>query len=206
LFTGIISEVGKVILAQPEKLAVSASQVLKNLELGGSVAVNGACLTVTSFNASSFTVDLSPETTQRTNLGKLKNGDPVNLERPLGLGGELGGHLVQGHVDGTGQITGITPAGGSTVFRFAAPPEIMRYLVEKGFIAVEGISLTITNRGTEDFQVSVIEYTRTHTNFSSHRIGDPVNLEVDIMAKYAERFIQTQRSNITPEFLREHGF
>jgi riboflavin synthase len=206
LFTGIVAEVGKVISARPDKLAVGASQVLKNLELGGSMAVNGACLTVTSFTASSFAVDLSPETVQRTNLGKLRNGDPVNLERPLGLGGELGGHLVQGHIDGTGQITGITPVGSSTVFRFAAPAEIMRYLVEKGFIAVEGISLTITTRGTADFEVSVIEYTRTHTNLGSHGIGDPVNLEVDIMAKYAERFVQAQRSEITPEFLREHGF
>ncbi len=206
MFTGIVAEVGQVISVQPDKLAVSARQLLKNLELGGSVAVNGACLTVTSFNATSFAVDLSPETVQRTNLGRLRNSDPVNLERPLGLGGELGGHLVQGHIDGTGQIVGITPSGGSTVFRFAAPAEIMRYLVEKGFVAVEGISLTITDRGTADFQVSVIEYTRTHTNLSSHRIGDPVNLEVDIMAKYAERFIQAQRSAITPEFLREHGF
>jgi riboflavin synthase len=206
LFTGIVSEVGQVIDLRPGKLAVGAIQVLKNLELGGSVAVNGTCLTVTEFNAGSFSVDLSPETVQRTNLGLLKTGDKVNLERPLGLRGELGGHLVQGHVDGTGRITGIAPEGGSTIFRFEAPNEIMHYLVEKGFIAVEGISLTITAKTAGYFQVAVIEYTRTHTNLDSHKIGDLVNLEVDIMAKYVEQYMQAQRSNLTIEFLKENGF
>lgn len=206
MFTGIVFEVGRVLSAQTDKLVVGASQILKGLQLGGSVAVNGACLTVTSFDAASFTIDLSPETVKRTNLGMLKNGAPVNLERPLGLGGELGGHLVQGHIDGTGKIIGIAPEGGSTIFRFEAPQEIMRYLVEKGFIAVEGISLTITGRGDRDFLVSVVDYTRTHTNLEYHRIGDTVNLEVDIMAKYTERFIQAQRSNLTIESLRQSGF
>jgi riboflavin synthase len=206
MFTGIVAEVGKVISILPDKLTVGAGQVLKGIELGSSIAVNGACLTVTSFTASSFSVDLSPETIKRTDLGMLKNGDPVNLERPLGLGGELGGHLVQGHVDGIGKIIGIAPEGGSTIFRFEAPDEIVRYLVEKGFITVEGISLTITARGTSYFQVSVVDYTRTHTNLNSHRIGDPVNLEVDIMAKYAERFMQAQQSSLTVEFLKENGF
>jgi riboflavin synthase len=206
LFTGIVTEVGRVTSIQPDKLTVSAAQVLKGLELGGSVAVNGACLTATTFDAASFTVDLSPETVQRTNLGGLRVGDPVNLERPLGLGGELGGHLVQGHVDGTGSILDISPSGGSTVFRFAAADEIMRYLVEKGFISIEGISLTITARETGYFQVSVVDYTKAHTNLQYHRVGDLVNLEIDIMAKYVERFIQAQRSNLSVDFLKEHGF
>jgi riboflavin synthase len=206
LFTGIVFEVGRVVSAQTDKLVVGANQILKGLQLGGSVAVNGACLTVTRFDAGSFAIDLSPETVKRTNLGMLKTGAPVNLERPLGLGGELGGHLVQGHIDGTGKIIGIAPEGDSTVFRFEAPQDIMRYLVEKGFIAVEGISLTITGRGDRDFLVSVIDYTRTHTNLEHHRIGDTVNLEVDIMAKYAERFMQAQSSNLTIEFLRQSGF
>jgi riboflavin synthase len=206
LFTGIVTEIGKVISLQPDKLVVGAKQVLKNLELGASVAVNGACLTVTSFDTNSFAVDLSPETIRRTNLGKLKTDDPVNLERALGLGGELGGHLVQGHIDGTGRLIGITPEGGSTIFRFEAPEEIMRYLVEKGFVAVEGISLTITARESSYFQVSVVDYTKAHTNLNNHKVGDLVNLEVDIMAKYAERFIQSQDSRITAEFLRENGF
>ena len=206
MFTGIVSEVGKVISMQNGKLTIAASQVVKGLELGGSVAVNGACLTAIAFDTSSFSAGLSPETLQRTTLGRLKTGDPLNLERPMGLGGELGGHLVQGHVDGTGIITALTPQKGAVLFRLSAPPEIMRYLVEKAYIAIEGISLTITALGTDYFQVSVIDFTRTHTNLQYHKVGDSVNLEVDIMAKYAERFSQPQKSGISTEFLREQGF
>jgi riboflavin synthase len=206
VFTGIVAEVGKIISIQPDRLEIAADRILKGIELGGSIAVNGACLTATSFTSASFWVGLSPETIRRTNLGMLKTGDPVNLEHPMTLGGELGGHLVQGHVDGTGKIIGIVSEGSSTVFRFEAPSDIMRYLVEKGFIAIEGISLTITGRDSGTFQVSVIEYTRTHTNLISHNVGDPVNLEVDIMAKYIEQFMKSQRSNLTREFLTENGF
>jgi riboflavin synthase len=206
MFTGIIGEVGKVISLQSGKLAIAASQVVKGLELGGSVGVNGACLTATVFDNTSFAVDLSPETLQRTSLGRLRTGDPLNLERPMCLGGELGGHLVQGHVDGVGTITEITPQNGATLFGIKAPHEIMRYLVEKAYIAVEGISLTITDLGSDFFRVSVVEFTRTHTNLQYHKSGDSVNLEVDIMAKYAERFIQKQKSDISVEFLKEHGF
>jgi riboflavin synthase len=206
MFTGIVAEVGRVISILPDKLTVGAKQVLNGLALGGSVAVNGACLTATIITSDSFTVDLSPETTRRTNLGLLKAGDPVNLERPLGLGGELGGHLVQGHIDGTGKITAITPEGGATIFRFETQPEIMHYLVEKGFIAVEGISLTITSKLPGYFQVSVVNYSKSNTNLGLHKIGDVVNLEVDIMAKYVDDVMQTNRSSLTMEFLREHGF
>jgi riboflavin synthase len=206
VFTGIVAEVGKVISLQPESLLVNADQILKGLELGASIAINGTCLTIIAFTANSFTVGLSDETLTRTNLGNLKSGDPVNLERPLGLGGELGGHLVQGHVDGTGQLTRMSPAGGSTIMRFSAPPEIMRYIVEKGFIAVDGISLTVTGRNNGYFEVSVINYTKNHTALNNRRIGDSVNLEVDIIAKYAEKFIQARRPGITEEFLREQGF
>jgi riboflavin synthase len=206
LFTGIISEVGKVISLQPGKLIVGASQVLKGLEPGGSVAVSGACLTATDFTATSFSVDLSQETLKRTNLGMLESGDLVNLERPLGVGGELGGHLVQGHIDGTGRILSIFPEESSTIFRFEAPQEIMRYLVEKGFVAVEGISLTVTERTVSYFQVSVVDYTRTHTNLDVHKIGDLVNLEADVMAKYVEQYFLSQRPVITTEFLKEHGY
>ncbi len=197
---------GKIISLQTGKLTVGAVEVLKGLELGGSVGVNGACLTVIEFNPDSFSVDLSPETLKRTNLGILRAGDLVNLERPLGLGGELGGHLVQGHIDGTGRILGISLQGSSSIFQFEAPQDVMRYLVEKGFVAVEGISLTVTQIGSNSFEVSVLDYTRTHTNLSAHRIGDPVNLEVDIMAKYVEQYLRAQRPGITPEFLRDHGF
>jgi riboflavin synthase len=206
MFTGIISEIGRVISRQPDQLSVSAGPVLKNSAIGGSIAVNGVCLTFTALEANSFTVGLAPETLRRTNLELLKADDPVNLERPLGLGGELGGHLVQGHIDGTGRITSITPEGGAAIFRFEAPPEIMHYLVGKAFIAVEGISLTVMARGNDFFQVSVIEHTRKNTNFKFHRVGDPVNLEVDILAKYVEQYLQLQRPVLTEQFLRENGF
>jgi riboflavin synthase len=206
MFTGIVAEVGRVASLQPDKLSVNAAEILKGIQLGGSVAVNGACLTVTSFTSSSFTVDLSPETVKRTSLNNLKTNDPVNLERPMLLGGELGGHLVQGHIDGTGRITAITPDGVSTIFRFEVPDEIMHYLVEKGFIAIDGISLTITARETRYFQISVVEFSKAHTNLGSRKTGDLVNLEIDIMAKYAEQFMKSQRSNLTLEFLKENGF
>ena len=172
MFTGIVTELGKVNSIFPDKLIVTATRIAKNLELGNSVAVNGACLTVVSFNANSFTVGLSTETLTRTNLGKLHYGDPVNLERPLGLGGELGGHLVQGHVDGTGTISDIVRSGGSTIFKFETTSEIIRYIVEKGFIAVDGISLTIIERGASSFQVSIVDYTKAMTNLNWRKIGD----------------------------------
>lgn len=206
MFTGIVAETGRVISLSPDQLTVGASLVLKNIELGGSVAVNGACLTVTSFSTGSFSVGLSAETLTRTNLGLLKSGDQVNLERPLGLGGELGGHLVQGHIDGTGRFVSSIPASGSNILRFSAPSEIMRYIVEKGFIAVDGMSLTVTSKTVSYFEVSVVDYTKAHTNLNLRRAGDQVNLEVDILAKYVEQFIQSQRPNLTEAFLRENGF
>jgi riboflavin synthase len=206
MFTGIVREIGYVVSSLPGNLAITATQVVKRLELGGSVAVNGACLTVTAFDSSSFKVGLSPETLERTDLGGLRTGAPVNLERPMGLGEELGGHLVQGHVDGTGLISAVLPQEGATLFTFKTPPELMRYLVEKAYVAVEGISLTITSVGPDNFQVSVVDFTRSHTNLQYHKVGDTVNLEVDIMAKYVERFLKSQKSGISAEFLHEHGF
>lgn len=206
MFTGIVAEIGQVTSLLPGKLTVGAGKILKGLELGASVAVNGACLTVISFDDKSFQVDLAPETERRTNLGQLKKGDPVNLERALGLGGELGGHLVQGHIDGIGQISGIQPEDSAAIFRFSAPLEIMRYLVEKGFIAIEGISLTITGLGPQYFEVSVIDFTRRNSILQYRKVGDSVNLEIDIMAKYAEKFMRPQPSSISLSFLRENGF
>ncbi len=206
MFTGIVNEVGSVISRLPDQLAVRAGSILKNVELGGSIAVNGACLTVTGFNASSFTVGVVPETWRRTNLGRLKSGDPVNLERPLGLGGELGGHLVEGHVDGTGQIAQIRPEGSANILRVEAAPEILRYVVEKGFVAVEGISLTITAVGADYFELSIIEYTWKNTNLRSHRVGDAVNLEIDILAKYVERLLRAPAGRVSEELLRSNGF
>jgi len=206
VFTGIIKEVGRVTLASPVRLTIAAGGVLRGLEPGGSMAVNGACLTVTSLDNASFSVEVMPETLRRTNLGRLAAGDRVNLEPPLTLGEPLGGHLVQGHVDGTAGVVSVVQGGGEMTVRLEASPDLMRYLVEKGFIAVDGVSLTITGREATSFQVSVVDYTRRHTTLGSRQVGDLVNLEVDIIAKYVEQLGQTRRQGITVEFLEEHGF
>jgi len=206
MFTGIVEEVGRVTSAQAGKLTVSAGQVLSGIEPGGSMAVNGVCLTITSIDVDSFSVDIMPETLERTNLGLLNAGDEVNLERPLTLEKPLGGHLVQGHVDGTGRVASVTRQGGAMLLRFEAPHEVMRYVVEKGFIAVDGVSLTVVARDASSFQVSVVDFTREHTILGSCRVGDQVNLEVDIIAKYVEQISQPHHSGITASFLQEHGF
>jgi len=206
VFTGIVEEVGKVISAQPAKLHITASKILQGTELGGSVAVNGVCLTLTDIKAGSFSVDVMPETLKRTNLGLLGAGDGVNLERPLALGGELGGHLVQGHVDDTGKIVSIIRDGEASIIRLEASPAVMRYVVEKGFIAVDGISLTVTGRDASSFQVSIVGYTGKRTNLAGRKVGDLVNLEVDIIAKYVEQLSSAHSKGITTDFLQEHGF
>ena len=206
MFTGIIEEVGRVISAQSGYLVIAASDVLPEMELGGSIAVNGVCLTVTKFDTSSFSVDIMSETLKRTNLGLLHTGDGVNLERPLPLGGRLGGHLMQGHVDDTGRVASIRWQGGAMLIRFEAAPEVVRYIVEKGFVAVDGVSLTIVAKDTSSFQVSVVDYTREHTTLGSRQEGDLVNLEVDIIAKYVEQLSQAPNTGITVDFLEEHGF
>ena len=206
MFTGIIEEIGNIISAQTNNLVISASDVLRGIEVGGSIAVDGACLTITDFSSNSFSVDLMPETLKQTSLGLLTAGSEVNLERPLTLGKPLGGHLVQGHIDGSGRITSITWDGEAMIIRFETPPEVMRYLVKKGFIAVDGVSLTVLSRDTSSFQVSLVDFTRRHTTLGGRQVGDIVNLEVDIIAKYVEQFSQPHRSGITVDFLQEHGF
>ena len=206
MFTGIIQEVGRVAGVGSGSLTIAAKDVLAGIVPGGSLAVNGACLTVTQFDDRSFTADIMAETRRRTNLGRLKYGDPVNLERPLGLGGEVGGHLVQGHVDGTGTVTSVRPEGEARVVTMSAPPEVMRYLVPKGFVAVDGASLTITEVGADSFSVSLVSFTLDHTTLKERRPGDAVNLEVDIIAKYVARQVSPGSGGITHDFLRENGF
>ncbi|MFC1951921.1 riboflavin synthase [Chloroflexota bacterium] len=206
MFTGIIEEVGKVTSAQSGRLAITASDVLQGLEVGGSIAVNGVCLTVVSFNAESFSIDIMPETLKRTNLVLATVGDEVNLERPLTLGKPLGGHLVQGHVDDTGRIASILGNSGAMMIKIEASPEVMCYIVKKGFIAVDGISLTIVECDANSFQVSVVGFTRQNTTLGSRRLGSLVNLEVDIIAKYVERLSQARRPGITVDYLEEQGF
>jgi riboflavin synthase len=206
MFTGIVEEIGKVTLAQTGKLVISARDVLQGIEVGASIAVSGVCLTVTSFSTDSFSVDIMLETLRQTNLGLLSVGSEVNLERPLTLERPLGGHLVQGHVDETGRIASITREGEAILIRFEAPPGVMRYVVDKGFIAVDGVSLTVVARDNSSFQVSIVNFTREHTILGSWRVGDLVNLEIDIIAKYVELFNRPNRSGITTSFLQENGF
>lgn len=206
MFTGIIEEVGRVVSAQPQSLTISARTVLSGMKPGDSVAVNGVCLTVTTFSDTSFSADVMPETKRRTNLGLLRAGDGVNLERPLTLGGRLGGHLVQGHIDATGQIVAIAPEDDAFIISVEAPPEVMRFVVEKGFITVDGISLTVVTREESTFSVSIVDFTFKHTTLHERRVGDTVNLETDIIGKYVDQLTQVGRPGITKEFLQEHGF
>ena len=185
---------------------IAADRVLNGMDLGASMAVNGVCLTITNLDSHSFTADVMPETLRRSNLGRLRSGDPVNLERPLALNGWVGGHLVQGHVDATGKVASLATEGEAMLMRFEAPAEVLYYIVEKGFITVDGISLTVAARDETSFQVSVVEHSRQHTTLDHKSIGDLVNLEVDIIAKYVARFTTTKSPGITLDFLREQGF
>jgi len=206
VFTGIVEEVGSIVSVTAGKLTVAASEALKGLQIGGSIAVNGICLTVTAYDTKTFSVDVMPETFKRTNLGMLHPGDRVNLERPLKLNGEIVGHLVQGHIDETGRVVHIAREGDAVLMRFQTKPEIMRYIVPKGFIAVDGTSLTVTTRDANTFGVSIVGFTRQHTILADKQPGDTVNLEVDIIGKYVENLSQPQSKGLTAEFLRENGF
>ena len=187
MFTGIIEEVGLVAEASDTGLRISAGVVMDDLKVSDSICVNGACLTVTQVEGTMFAVDTVPETLRRTNLGELAAGDPVNLERPMKSDGRFGGHIVQGHVDGTGTVVSIEAEGEAQNFTFEGPDNVMRYVVEKGFITVDGASLTVVDCDYRTFSVTVIPYTREHTVFGSRRPDDKVNLEADIIAKYVER-------------------
>ena len=187
MFTGIVEEVGSVAGASNTGLTISASTVMDDLKVSDSISVNGACLTVTDRSDSSFSVDTVPETLRRTNLGALKEGDSVNLERPMATDGRFGGHIVQGHIDGTGRVLSVEQEGEARNFKFEADDSIMRYVVEKGFVAVDGTSLTVVDCDYRTFSVTIVPYTWENTIFGTLKPGDPVNLEVDIIAKYVER-------------------
>ena len=206
MFTGIVEEIGSVSALQPGSLVVKARHVLEDLRLGDSIAVNGACLTVSHLERDGFSVGLMPETLRRTNLGRLRAGEPVNLERALKLGGRLGGHFVQGHVDGTGRLLSIWPEDQAAWLRFSAPPEVARYLVPKGFVAVDGVSLTVVECDEESFTVSLVAYTRHNVTLGQRQPGYVANLEADVLGKYVEKLTQQRGPGITPEFLASHGF
>jgi riboflavin synthase len=194
MFTGIIEELGRVRAVHPQdggaRLEIDATTVVADARVGDSIAVNGCCLTVVALGDGWWAADAVIETLERTALGDLEAGDPVNLERPLRLSDRLGGHLVQGHVDAVARVASHTPlADGSSRFTFSAPPEVLRYVVEKGSVAVDGISLTVTAVGDEQFEVAVIPHTLDVTTLGHKDGGAPVNVEVDLLAKYVERLL-----------------
>jgi len=206
MFTGIIEEVGRIASIGHGNLKVSAALVLQGTGLGDSIAVNGICLTVTEITSNSFSVAIMQETLQRTNIGLSSVGDKVNLERPLTLSKAIGGHLVQGHIDATGKVISLTHRSGSTIIKVESPHSVTHYVVEKGFIALNGISLTVTERQSNSFTVSIVDYTLQHTILSEVRIGDIVNLEVDIISKYVEQFVKPDSERLSSKYLSEHGF
>lgn len=189
MFTGIVEELGVIAKISNNAMTVQASKVTEDLKLGDSIAVNGTCLTAVNFSRTEFSVDLSPETMRRTSLGQLSEGSPVNLERALLASDRMGGHIVQGHVDSTGRVMSSRVDGDSIIFRIRVPKRLNPYIVEKGFIAVDGISLTVVKRGASSFTLAVIPYTLKNTNLASISIGDLVNLEADILAKYVESLL-----------------
>lgn len=193
MFTGIIEEIGlveRLDLDDPlESLIIAAEIVIGDASLGDSIAVNGTCLTITRIGVGNFAVGVMAETLRRTNLGTLNPGDAVNLERPLRPDSRLGGHFVQGHIDGVGTITSVSPDGNALALRIETTPEILRYVVEKGFITVDGASLTVTMIDAGGFGVALIPYTQQHIAAGSQLSGRQVNIEVDVLAKYVEKLV-----------------
>jgi riboflavin synthase len=189
IFTGIIEEVGQVLEAEKGRLRIQAHTCLEGTRLGDSIAVNGVDLTVAEMDSRSFTFWVMPETYRRTNLSDLSPGDLVNLERALTPTSRLSGHLVQGVVEATGVLLSLQPEEDAVIARYGAPPEIMRYVVVKGPIAVDGVSLTVIDRGRDWFAVSLVRYTQEHTNLVKRRPGQRVNLETDILARYLEQLL-----------------
>jgi riboflavin synthase len=213
MFTGIVEELGTIRritqITNGARLEVAAHTVLTDAKVGDSIAVNGVCLTVVAKSADSFAADLSAETLQRTSLKQAQPGTRVNLERALSPTARLGGHIMQGHVDGTGDFLGANPVGEGWTVHIGFPAELGRYIVEKGSIAVDGISLTVAALGADWFEIAVIPHTWKMTNLSALKRGAVVNLEVDIIAKYVERMLQPhvhKPEKLTLEKLQELGY
>lgn len=213
LFTGIVEELGVIRSMTGGSLVIGASKVLEDVKVGDSIAVNGICLTVTAFDSAVFHADVMPETIRRTSLMNLGKGSTVNLERALTLSTRLGGHIVSGHIDGTGKIVSFTEEGNAILMKISADSNIVGHIVEKGSVALDGISLTVASVDSGSFKVSLIPHTREVTNLGTKKPGDPINIENDIVGKYVERFMQLQNdgsnvktSGITAAFLAENGF
>ncbi|MBP1764442.1 MAG: ribE [Firmicutes bacterium] len=216
MFTGLIEEMGKVKdIARGTKsvrITITASKIMEGTVLGDSIAVNGTCLTVVAFGTDWFTADVMPETVDRTVLSKLKAGDKVNLERTLRVGDRLGGHIVSGHVDGIGTINEKKVNDIALIVKITAKPEILRYIIQKGSIAIDGISLTVVDCGPDWFTVSLIPHSAAMTTLGYKSVGEIVNLEVDMIGKYVEKFLglgsspAPAKSDVSLAFLQENGF
>lgn len=215
MFTGIVEEIGTVKAIQKGAassfIKIQADKIFSDMHIGDSIAVNGVCLTVTDFGRKIFRADVMNETLKRSSLGTLKNGSPVNLERAMAADGRFGGHIVSGHIDGTGTVSDIKNDGIAVWYTISAPPEIMRYIVEKGSIAIDGISLTVAAVTDSTFSVSIIPHTAEQTILSTKKVGDVVNLENDIVGKYIEKLMaplteNRKQSSVTREFLAKYGF
>lgn len=212
MFTGIVEEIGKIKAirrgAHSIVLEVEAVRVLEDTHIGDSIATNGVCLTVTALGDGFFSADVMPETMNRTNLGQLRVNDRVNLERALCLNSRLGGHIVAGHVDGTGRIVDKKQDDNAIWVTVSASPEVLRYIIEKGSVAVDGVSLTVAYVDEEVFKVSVIPHTQEETTLISKRVGESVNLENDMIAKYVEKLLGNGKrpAGLTLAFLQENGF
>ena len=213
MFTGIIEELGRVESVENRpagaRLKIACRTVLSDLVEGGSIAVNGVCLTAVDPGSASFSADLAPETLQRSNLGDLAAGRPVNLERPLSLAGRLSGHIVQGHVDGTGEFVSLESLGADNWWlKVRVPPDLDPFLVFKGSIAIDGISLTIAALEADVLSVTIIPHTYRNTTLASYRPGSRVNLECDVIAKHVEKLVRglDLKRGLTVEKLRENGY
>ena len=210
MFSGIVEAVGTVAAFERRgpgaALSVATELPLEEVRTGDSIAVSGVCLTITAKGGGRFETDVSAETLARTSLGGCRAGRTVNLERALRLGGRLDGHLVYGHVDGTGTIREVRPAGESRVFHIRTDPSIMRYVVFKGAVAVDGVSLTVSALQPDGFEVTLIPATLERTTFGAARPGAAVNVETDIVGKYILRFIERPGGGVSLDFLKKHGF
>ncbi len=190
MFTGIIEEVGTVRSITDGEIVIKAKRVLWGTNLGDSISVNGVDLTAKHFDEEGFEANIMPETYRLSNLGDLKAGDPVNLERSLQLAGRVSGHLVRGVVEATGTLHSFTPEADAIIARFNAPPDILRHIVVKGPVAIDGISLTVVDKDAESFVVSLVQYTQENTNLHARKPGDRINLETDIIARYVDEMLQ----------------
>ncbi len=218
MFTGIIEEIGAMRHVVQNntsgEIAVKANTVLEGTKIGDSIAVNGVCLTVTSMQSDGFTADVMPETLRYTNLGDLKTGDPVNLERAMAADGRFGGHMVAGHSDGTGKLSDIKKEGNAVWLTIDAAPGLMRYIVAKGSVALDGVSLTVAEAEKDRFKVSIIPHTGAETTLLTKRLGSRINIENDLVGKYVEKLLTPQAEAessspspyLTLEYLEKNGF